>query len=86
MAGKSEAKVAIGVGLAVTTGSLLVAALALGVCAAWWLVWQDSPGAGHDGAPAPRSLARLLSEGAWVAGIVLAFLMIQSVKGAVPIQ
>lgn len=86
MAGKSEAKVAIGVGLAVTTGSLLVAALALGVCAAWWLVWQDSPGAGHDGAPAPRSLARLLSEGAWVAGIVLAFLMIQGVKGAVPIQ
>jgi hypothetical protein len=83
MVGKSEAKVAVGVGLAVTTGSPLVAALALGVCAAWWLVWHNAPEAGRDEAPSSRSLARLLSEGAWVAGIVLAFLMIQSVKGAV---
>ncbi len=84
MAGRSEANVAIGVGLAVTTGSLLVTGVALCLCAAWWLVGHNSPGAGHDGAPV--SLARLLSEGAWVAGIVLAFLMIQSIKGAMPIR
>ncbi len=86
VAGRSEAKVAIGGGLAVTTGSLLVAALTLCVCAAWWLVWRASPEADCEHATGSRSAVHLLSESVWLAGIVLAVLMLQSVKGAVPIH
>ncbi len=84
--GRSEAKVAVGVGLAITTGSLLVAAMALGVGAAWWLARRDLPEADREPATGSRAAVRLLSEGVWLAGIVLAVLMLQSVKGAVPLQ
>ena len=70
----------IGVGLALTTGSLLVTALAVLVSIAQWLGQHRA-----DSPPAYQDSRAAFEEMALAVGLVIAVVLIQGLKGLLPL-
>ncbi len=86
LAGRPPANVLIAMGLALTTGSLVVTGLVgLAALAAWFVISQPLESSGAE------DLSRIdrvpfVTEGLYAAAVVLAAVMIQGLKGIIPMQ
>ncbi|TAJ22817.1 MAG: phosphatase PAP2 family protein [Nitrospirae bacterium] len=82
--GMPAANALLGIGLAITTGSLLVTVLALLIVGAWWLELRD--GAYLDaGGSAAVNVRFVMTESAVAMSVAAAAVAIQAVKGLLPI-
>jgi membrane-associated phospholipid phosphatase len=78
----SLTRVLVGLGLGMTTGSLLVTAVVLLVCAAYWL--NDLPGQIEPMTEGPVGLWAAIAEGLFVAAMLLVLGASYALKGIVP--